>query len=156
MLGQRLIPLRLGALGFQDSGVERLVIPFQGGLQLGYPFGHGLIGGAQGALALLQGGGGLAVCRLVVGLELADLPGGGLLHPGDHLPHPGERGGRCRLLPLKLGPELGHLAGQRLVFVRLGILTASDRGAGLASPALVLLICQGVADAGQGGQIDFC
>ena len=71
LLGERLIPLRQGALGFQDSGVERLIIPLQGGLQLGYPFSHGLIGGAQGALALLQGGGGLAVCCLVVGLELA-------------------------------------------------------------------------------------
>ncbi|MNQ70504.1 hypothetical protein D3C85_851440 [compost metagenome] len=156
LLGQRLIPLRLGALGFQDSGVERLIIPLQGGLQLGHPLSHGLIGGAQGAVALLQGGTGLAVCRLVIGLELADLPGGGLLHPGDHLPHPGQRGGRRRLLPFELGTELGHLTGQRLVFVCLGILTASDRGAGLASPVLTLLICQSVADAGQGGQIDFC
>ncbi|MNH89002.1 hypothetical protein D3C73_415170 [compost metagenome] len=71
LLSQCLIPLRLGALGFQERSVERPVILFQGGLQLGHPLGHGLIGGAQGAIAFLQGGSGLAVCRLVIGLELA-------------------------------------------------------------------------------------
>ena len=66
--------------------------------------------------------------------ELADLPGW-IAPPRRSPPAPRSVAGRRRLLPSNLGPELGHLTGQRPVFVCPGILTAGDRGTGLASPA---------------------
>ena len=70
LLGQRLIPFCNGSLGFQERSVERPVILFQGGFQLGYPLGQRLVSLAQGAAALFQGGVSLAVGSLVIGLEL--------------------------------------------------------------------------------------
>ena len=53
LLCQRLISLRLGALGLQNRRIEHLIILLQGGLQLGDTLAERLVSIAQGLVALL-------------------------------------------------------------------------------------------------------